>query len=156
MAKVRYDFDPMKLTGVKVPRASRADARDEVADFVKEQILSRTADGRTSVKGGKWKRTLSPEYKKKKSEESSADFANLELTGDMLDALETSVVGKNIRIEVAGDEAGKAEGNLTGSYGRSPNLKNARQFMPVDDQELSPEIVSGIKKILQRYEDDDG
>lgn len=153
---IRYNFDPMKATGIKVPKDSREQALDEVATFVKEQILSNTADGRTSVKGGKWKRSLSPEYKKVKAEESSVGYANLELTGEMLDALETYVDGRRVAIEIGGDQEGKAEGNLLGSYGRSPDPSKAREFMPHKrGQELSPSIMRGVAEILRRYEDKD-
>lgn len=151
---VKFDFDPMKLTGVKVPKADREDALDEVATFVKEQILSKTAAGETSVKRGRWKRELSPEYKKIKKEESSSGFANLELSGDMLDALDTAVVGRRVRIEITDEsQEGKAEGNLLGSYGGEPNRANAREFMPQGNQELAPDIMAGVKQILKRYED---
>lgn len=152
---IKYDFDPMKLTGVKVPKENRADALDEVATFVKEQILSRTADGKTSVKGGRWKKKLSPDYLKKKKEETGVGYANLELSGDMLDALDTKVVSGKVRIEIAGEEAGKAEGNLLGSYGKDPDPSKAREFMPYKrGQELSPEIMDGVKRILRRYEEE--
>lgn len=152
---VKYNFDPMKLTGIKVPKESRDQALEEVATFVKEAILSNTADGKTSVKNGKWKRSLTPEYKKRKAEESSVGFANMELTGDMLDALDTYVDGRRVAIEIRGDEADKAEGNLLGSYGRSPDPGKAREFMPHKrGQELSSDIQRGIAQILKRYEEE--
>ena len=151
---VKFDFDPMKLTGIKVPKEDQGDALEDVATYVKEQILSRTAEGRTSVKGGRWKRKLSPEYLKKKREETGVGYANMEFSGDMLDALDTSVSGTKVRIEIAGEEAGKAEGNLLGSYGGEPDPSKAREFMPYKrGQELSPEIMAGVKQILKRYED---
>jgi hypothetical protein len=153
---IKYDFDPEKLTGIKIARGAKRDALDEVADFVKEAILSNTADGKSSVKGGHWKKKITkPYWKNVKSEESNANFANMELTGDMLDALETRVVSGKVRIEIAGDQADKAEGNLLGSYGREPDTSKAREFMPHKrGQELSPDIVAGIKDILERYEEE--
>lgn len=145
----------MKLTGVRVAKENQEDALEEVATFVKEQILSNTADGKSSVKGGRWKKKLTPGYLKKKKEESGVGYANLELTGDMLDAFDTSVVGRRVRLEVSGDEEGKAEGNLLGSYGRSPDPSKARQFMPLGSQQLSPDIISGVKEILERYQEED-
>lgn len=151
---IKFDFDPIKATGIKVAKEDRADALDEVATFVKESILSNCSDGKTSVKGGKWKRTLSPGYKKAKSEESSNLIADMELTGEMLDALETYVDGRRVAIEISGEQEGKAEGNLLGSYGRSPDPSKAREFMPHrKNQELAPEIMRGVTQILKRYED---
>lgn len=149
-----YEFDPFESTGIKVPKAKRKEALEEVADYVKEQILSRTGDGRTSVKGGKWARNLSPEYLKKKKEESGVGFANLELYGDMLDSLDTRIKGKGkIVIEVGDDQRGKAEGHITGIYGKNDSGKR-RQFMPVEGEEFAPEIERGIKQILKRYEEE--
>lgn len=148
-----WQFDPIAETGIKVPKDKREQALEEVATFVEESVLKNTGDGRTSVKGGKWVRGLTEEYAKKKGEESSADFANLELTGDMLDTLKTGVRGKKVFIEVDESERGKAEGHLTGKYGKRSRIR-PRQFMPVGGQELSPEIMNGVKRILKRYEED--
>lgn len=152
---IRYDFDPEKLTGVKVAKGARREALDEVADYVKEAILSNTADQRTSVDGGRWKKKITKDYwKNVKSEESNVNGANMELTGDMLDALDTKVVSGKVRIQIAGDQEAKAEGNLIGSYGRGPDSSKAREFMPHKrGQKLSPDIVAGIKQILERYEE---
>lgn len=148
-----WEFDPIAETGIKVPKAKRREALEEVADFVKEQVLSRTGEGRTSVKGGRWVKGLTPEYLKKKSEESGVGFANLELSGDMLDSLDVKPEGKRVVIEVAEEERGKAEGHLTGLYGKHSD-KRPRQFMPVGDQELAPEIMNGVRRILKRYEEE--
>lgn len=152
--RVRFTFDPEKATGVSVPKNSREEALQDVADYVKEQVLSRTGEGRSSVKGGRWKRKLTPEYLKRKKQESGANFANLELGGDLLDAFETGVQGRKVFLAVEGDQAPVAEGNLLGSYGREPDPSKARQFMPIGEQELAPEIMAGVKRILERYQED--
>jgi hypothetical protein len=150
-----FQFDPEKLTGIKVPKADRADALEEVATFVKESILSNCGDGRTSVKGGRWVKSLTPGYKKVKSQYSGVDYANLELHGDLLDSVETGVSGKKVFIEIADEtQLGKAEGHLTGIYGAHSKKARPRQFMPQPGEELSPDIVSGIKDILQKYEEE--
>lgn len=141
--------------GLDIPKEKQREALERAADFIKEQILSRTADGKTSVAGGHWKRTLSPEYKKRKAEESGVAYANLELHGDLLDALEVRPEGGRIRIEVGADQAAKAEGNLLGSYGRSPDPEKAREFMPhVRGQRLHKEIMDGLKDLLSEFEQD--
>lgn len=155
---IKHDFDPIEETGIDVPKKHLREALEAVAEFVKEQILSNTAEGKTSVKNGKWRYELTPQYAKRKGQESSADFANLELSGDMLDALETKVVGERVRIQISGSEEGKAEGNLKGTYGQSSPIKGgkyAREFMPYKrGQELSPDIMDGVETILERYSDD--
>lgn len=148
-----WEFDPIAETGIKVRKEDRAQALEEVAEYVKEEILNRTGDGKTSVEGGRWVRGLTKGYAKVKAEESSADFANLELEGDMLDSLKTGVAGKKVFVEVGEDERGKAEGHLTGKYGKKSDIR-PRQFMPVGGQKLSRPIMDGVRKILRRYEEE--
>ena len=149
-----HELDVFKETGVSVPKARQREALEASANYLKEQILSFTGEGKTSVQGGKWKRKLEPEYAKRKKEESSVGFANLELNGDMLDALDVKPKGGKLVIEVGGDQAAKAEGNLLGSYGRDENPANAREFMPHKrGQHFRKEIVNGLREILQEYAD---
>lgn len=153
-----FEFDPFKVAGVDpdtIPRKDRGPVLREVATFVKEQVLSNTAAGEPSVEGGKWKRKLSPEYKDgRKKEESSVTYANLELTGEMMDSFDARVnVGAGtITLQVGKDQEDKADGNLTGSYGKGrPDYSRAREFMPHrKGQKLSDEIVAGIKEIIER------
>lgn len=157
MAAKPYDFDPFKLTGVNVPKKNRADALEAAANFVKEKMLENTGAGKTSVAGGRWVKSLTPAYKKRKAEDSSVDFANLELHGDMLDSFEVDLSPKSknkLRIEVGSDQWDKAEGHLTGVYGKS-SRERPRQFMPQGDEELSRDIVSGLREVLERYEDEE-
>lgn len=153
-----YEFDPFKVAGVDpdaIPRRERGAVLREVATFVKEQVLSNTAAGEPSVEGGKWKRKLSQEYKDGvKKDESSVTYANLELTGEMMDSFDARVnVGAGtITLQVGKDQADKADGNLTGSYGKArPDYSRAREFMPHrKGQQLTSEIVEGIKEIIER------
>lgn len=153
-----YEFDPFKETGVdpdSVPKRELGNALRDCAEFAKEKVLANTAAGKTSVEGGQWKKKLSPDYKEVKAEESSVTFANLELTGALMDSFDAkpSVRRRTITLEVSEDQEGKADGNLTGSYGQGrPNYSRAREFMPHRrGQSLSPEIVEGMRKILERY-----
>jgi len=151
--KYGYEFDPLK--GSDVPKKEKPKALEEIAQFVKEQVLSYIGDGKSPVSGGNWKKSLTKEYKKIKGQESSVNFANLELSGDLLDALDVVVKSNGkLSLEVSGDQAGKAEGNNIGSYGRDPNPKNARRFIPLSGETLKKQIVDGIKDIIQDYEKD--
>jgi len=157
MNEAFYKFDPIAETGLEIPEANRREALEAAANFVKEQILLYSAEGKTSVAGGNWKKKLSDGYEHKKEEESSADFANLELTGAMMDALETRVQGGMVVVEVGGDQAAKAEGNLLGTYGRSsPHPEQAREFMPHrNGQQFRREIIAGLRGVLEDYVDPD-
>jgi hypothetical protein len=157
MPQIKYKFNPFKETGVDVPKDRREEAAQAVAEYVLEQIHSYSADGKTSVAGGLWKRKLSKGYLKEKEHESSANFANLELTGELMDSLEADANSRgDVTVSVPSDQAGKAEGNLIGSYGREEDPKKARQFMPYKDgQRFRREILSGIKDILQEFTDEE-
>ena len=148
--------DVFKETGVKVPKKQQRAALRDAADYIHEQILSNCGEGKTSVEGGKWKRRLSPEYKKRKAEESTATFANLELEGDLLDSLTVKPADGKIEIQVSDDQRDKAEGNLLGSYGRAPDASKAREFMPhARGQKLTKEIMEGVADILREYAEED-
>lgn len=150
-----HTIDIFKETGIKVPKKNQREALEASAEFIREQILLNTGEGKTSVQGGKWKRKLSKGYADKKADESTANFANMELSGDMLDALEVRAEGGKVTIEVTGDQADKAEGNLLGSYGRSPDPSQAREFMPhARGQKLKKDIMEGVAEILQEYADE--
>lgn len=151
--KLSYKFNPFKLTGIDVPKDKREDALAEIKDYIKEQALSYIGEGKTPVANGKWKRSLSPEYKQKKSTQSSVGYSNLELSGELLDNYETSIDGNSIITEVVGgsDIQAKAEGNQIGSYGRKPNSKNAREFIPTKGRSFRKEIIQGVKDILKSY-----
>lgn len=156
-----FEFDPFKLAGIDpddIPKKERKAALRDVATYVQEEILSNTAAGTPSVEGGKWKKKLSPGYKEVKKEESGVTIANLELTGEMMDSFQAkaNIAAETITLKVSADQAGKADGNLTGSYGESrADYSRAREFMPHKrGQKLTEEIVDGIRDILERYKKD--
>lgn len=154
-SKYGFTFDPFKLTGVKVPLSRREDALEAVANYLLESSLMEIGAGRSPVAGGPWKRSLTPEYKKKKAEESSVTFANAELSGDLLDALKAEPSSSNrIFYGVEGDQAGKAEGNNIGSYGRDPDESQARRIIPTDGETFKPSIVAGMREVLEDFVDE--
>jgi hypothetical protein len=153
-----YTFDPFKLTGVSVPKERREEALEAVADFLKAEALNYIGKGVSPVSSKIWKRGLSTPYKDKKAEESSAGFANLELHGDLLDALGVEVKGKKLFYGIEGDKenAGKAEGNNIGSYGRKEDESKARRFIPLEEEgeTFRREIVSGMRHVLEEFSDE--
>lgn len=151
-------IDVFKETGITVPKDKRKEALEAAADFIKEQILLRSGEGKTSVQGGNWKRSLTPEYKKVKAAESGVTFANLELHGDLLDALDARPESGKVRVEIDDQSQwGKAEGNLLGTYGRpSEHPDQAREFMPHKrGQKLHRDIMEGVAEILRDYAEED-
>lgn len=156
-SKYGFTFDPFKLTGVKVPASKRDAALEAVGNYLLESSLMEIGAGRSPVAGGPWKKSLTPEYKKKKADESSVTFANAELSGDLLDHLDVVPKGRTkLFIGVDGDRenAGKLEGNNIGSYGRDPDESVARRIVPLEGETFKPSIVQGMKEVLEGFVDD--
>lgn len=152
--KVAFEFDPFQVLGLTPPkdRALRDEALDRVAELVQTSVLEYVGDAKSPVKGGPWKRTLSPAYKKIKGEESSSTVANLELTGDMLDALEVvRKRGTKLSLQIEGEEAPKADGH--NNHSGDSSLPE-RRFIPKGRETLRDNIWRDVKRILQEYEDE--
>ena len=57
--KVGFKFDPFEATGIEIKDKNlREEALDEIAEYVKTEVLKNCGDGKTSVKGGAWQRRL--------------------------------------------------------------------------------------------------
>lgn len=149
-----WKFKPLEELGIEIPRNARREALEAAADYIRTAMLDYIGEGKSPVSGGKWTRSLTKEYAEKKSSESSAGFANLELSGDLLDSLTvTAVSGNTISVDVSSEERGKAEGHLTGLYGKNSRIR-PRQFMPQGEERLKKDILQGVKDILKEYESD--
>lgn len=152
MAEYGFTFDPFKLTGVSVPRERREEAMEAVAEYLKEEALVQIGKGKSPVHNGPWEKKLTKEYRDRKREESSVTTANLELSGDLLDALDvTKAAATKLFYGVEGDQAGKAEGNNIGSYGREPDEGKARRFIPEKGETFTPAIIRGMREILEEF-----
>lgn len=147
-----YKFNPIKDLDLQIPKDKRREALQAAADLIKTEMLDYIGEGKSPVSGGKWIRGLTKEYAKKKSEESGADFANLELSGDLLDSLSVEATSSSITIDVGSDQKDKAEGHLSGLYGEHSRIR-PRQFMPQGDETFKRSIISKLKDLLSDFED---
>jgi len=151
--KVAFEFDPFKTTRIKVPEENIDEARDAVADFVKEAVLEDISFSRSPVSNGRWKKKLSKKYAKKVGKTTS----NLEFSGELRAAIDVKELkdDTSLSLEVDKDVSGKADGNNRGTYGKSnrTNLKNAREFIPRGRKTLSPKIWNGIRDILKSFKE---
>lgn len=154
MPRYGFTFDPIEATGVEIPRARRKEALKAAAEYLKDAVLADVGAGKSPVAGGPWKRSLTPDYKTKKSKESSALYANLELDGDLLDVYDVKVEGSKLFSGFHASQAGKAEGNNIGSYGqpKGDNSK-ARRHTPLDGETFRPGIISGLRRVLEEFEE---
>lgn len=147
-----FKFNPLEELKLDIPKENRKEALQAAAEFIHESMLNYIGEGKSPVAGGHWKRSLSKGYKEIKSQESSANFANLELSGSLLDGLEVKVKRDELVIDVDKSDYDKAEGNILGSYGRDPDKNKARQFMPQGSETFKKTILSDLKELLKEFE----
>ena len=116
----------------------------EVGEFLLEQMLD-SVSKRESPVTGKTFQGLSPKYKKFKKDAGLGTAANLEFSGDMLDALSYVETDKGIRIGVFGSEAKKADGhnNISGKSSLPP-----RTFIPKEGESFTNTIVKEVNAII--------
>ena len=132
----------------KLGRNERLAIAEEILDYIKE---------RTNRGHGKndrpWRGSKANEYSK--SYKNSLDFkqksskgrVNLELSGDMLTAIEAKQKSGEIKIHIpfSEDEWGRAKGNILGSYGKKAgNKSKARNFLELGRKDHS-EIMKRFK-----------
>lgn len=156
--KIGFEFDPFEMVGREPPKskAKRDEVAQDIADAVLDYILEQVDKGESPVKGGAWKKTLSKEYKAKKTAEGGKPYSDMLLEGDMLSALraETRRGGK---IWVGIDdptEAAKADGhnNHSGDSQLPP-----REFIPKKDQVWKKPLLDDIKFLIdEASESEDG
>lgn len=149
--KLAFEFDPFELAGVEPPKnpTLRRQAKEEIGQYVLAEVLDACADGRSPVSGGAWKHSLSKEYKARKEATSGVGYANMELNGDMLDALEvTQKTGNKLALQIDGHEGDKADGH--NNFSGDSELPT-RQFIPKPGQTFKRDIISGIRRIAEEF-----
>ena len=71
----------------------------------------------------------------------------------MLSSLEVEPEKGEIKVAIDDEYKDIALGHISGFYGNSKEEK-PRVFMPQDGQRFRPDILKGIKEILQEYEEE--
>jgi len=129
-----------------IPRDLREEAKAEVMDFIKEQMLADFGEATSPVTGRAFKK-LSKAYAEYKAGESSSVTPNMELTGEMLDALEVVDKGGS-KLEVGWwdeEQAVKAFNHTTG------DTLPKRPLIPTPDEDFRGGIMREIDAILEGY-----
>lgn len=150
--KIKYVFDP--IGDVKV--LNKDAVLKDIADLVKDEILSHVSQGKSPVLGEGTFARLSTEYKDR--EKFGNPIANLDLSGEMLNKLK--VIPKNGKIEVSVDGSSKRLlGRVEGHNQHDNSLAHPlpkRRFIPKENQKWRQAISSEIKNIVseeaERYE----
>jgi len=155
MAKITYKLKLKDLIDVKnINRDTKKVIKDEVGELLLDLILKDTANQRSAVSGQKWK-GLSKEYKKIKSKVAPG-VANLELTGDMLDALDIKPYRDGIEIGVfGGEDALKAENHNKFTARSLKTSLPKRQFIPKKDETFRKGIKKELVKLAKEIVDED-
>lgn len=105
-------------------------------------------DAKSPVTGRNFK-ALDKDYAKRKADV-ARPIANLELSGDMLDALDYEIKGNEIEIGIWGDEAPKADGHNNHSGDSS---LPTRRFIPKQGEDnFRPSILQQVKSIIEEFE----
>ena len=152
--KVEYIFDPFEITNRDpLPKDKRAEALDDISNFVLESVLQHVGESTSPVSGryGKFQ-ALSKAWKAKKEEEGGTPIPNLEFTGSMLSALECNIKGGKLVLRIKGSESDKADGHNNHS---GESKIPTRRFIPLesDGETFKKEIINGIKTIIDTYEE---
>jgi len=153
--KVTYKLNLNKLGLSNV--TAKKEAMKEVGEFLKITILDYVGDIKTPVKGGSYKKSLSPAYKKFKDDMASP-VPNMELTGDMLDKLTYTIDTRTGIVEIGifdSDEAQKADNHNKFSVESLGTDVPARQFIPKNGRdEFRDDIIREVKGIIDDYKSD--
>ena len=155
VSKVSFKLDLKKFDINEVPSEDRAEARQEIAEFIKDRVLEDISNSRSSVTGRRWK-GLSSNYKEYKSTVHGDSSANLELHGDMLDSFDYRINGNFIEIGVFGrGEADKAAGHNQHTKHKKPKYLPVRRFIPDENENFRSGILSEIRSIVEEFKDVD-
>lgn len=145
---VKYDFDPFEIAGVSRRKFSDSDIQDimsDVSDLVKEKVLDYVGSGESPVSGVRKFKALNEKYAKE--QKGGSRLPNLELEGDMLNAVKVIPKGKKLRLTLDEDQQDKADGhnNFSGLSNLPP-----RRFVPKEDdgQTFKEDIIKHIRDIV--------
>lgn len=119
--------------------------KNEVGEFIVEQILKSVSSQQSPVVGENWPK-LDPEYKKKKLKELGSGKADLEGSGDMLDALTFKPTKEGVEIGFFNSEAWKADGHL--KFSGAENDIPKRRFLPAEGQTFKSDIREEVDRII--------
>jgi len=150
--KIKLDFS-------KVSRSDRSLAKEEVAEYIVDTILDRVSSQSSPVSKGKFKPSLSKDYKKIKTKQGGSSKPNLELTGDMLDSIDARFKGSTLSVGIHKDAGElnmlKAENHNKFTKRANKTSLPERKFIPKKGENFKREIMRDIKDIIDSYASED-
>lgn len=131
----------------KLTEAQRSAAKKEAGQFVVEEILRSVSDGDSPVEGRGAFEKLNKEYAK--AEKGGNTNPNLELDGDMLDALEFKETDAGIEVGIfKSSEVPKADGH--NNFSGKSKLPT-RRFIPKGSEKFDDSIQDELSEITREY-----
>jgi hypothetical protein len=138
--KISYTLDLERLMDkYEIKPGQRKTAAQAVGTTILEAIERRTNGAKTTVRGGRYKRKLSTEYKAFKESKGLPGKADMRLKGDMKNALTFDATKLKVTLKITDDkEKKKSFNHLTG------DTLPQRQWLP-DDQGEPVKVTSKAK-----------
>ena len=150
----------IKLDLSKVSKSDKKLVKAEVAQYIVDNIVDRVGRQNSPVSKGKFKKNLSPEYKKLKIAAKGSGAADLNLTGSMLENVEARFKGSEMSVGLHQDAGSenmlKAENHNKTTQRSLKSKVPARQFIPKKNEKFKREIMKDIKDIIDSYAQDEG
>ena len=146
-SKISYTYDLQEeFDKADVKPSKRKELSEIIGLTILDEIVSYLDKGISPVSGGKYKRTLSKEYKKQKTSAGKKSFADMQLTDSMLDNLKIDATKKDVSIKITD----KTEKLKAYNHNKGDTLP-VRQWLPDDqeDQTLKRTITKKIKDLIQ-------
>jgi hypothetical protein len=129
-----------------VPLKVQDDVKEEVGDYLLEQILSTVGSQESPILDKPWPK-LSEDYAEIKKNDGFDPVPNLERTGDMLGALDFKVTSDGIKIGIFGNKEQVAKADGHNNFSGESQIPT-RQFLPEKGERFSSDIESQINKII--------
>ena len=133
----------------------RNELLDELSEYLLSEIIINVEAGHSPVKGQGDFKKLNAQYAKQ--QKNGDTTSNLDLHGDMLNALTSEAVGRNkIKVEIKGEQAIKAYAHNTGFKGHKllgkKNLRRA--FIPNPNELFDKSIMKGLQELINEKLDE--
>lgn len=138
----------MKIVVTKIPkplstiRLTNKSLMQEIGDFVVNHIRQRTDQGRGV--DGRFFPALSPAYAKRKQAELGSSRADLQVSGDMLNAMSAKVIADGqVRVGFLGLGGGGGRG---GTF-----IQRSRSVAPAKKARFHQTVGAGASKVVRRF-----
>lgn len=128
-----------------LPADLQREIKQEAGEFIVEQVLLAMSDGDSPVQGESFP-ALDRDYKKKKVAEGGQSIPDLEVSGDLKDALTFKATDEGIEVGFFGSQANKADGHL--KFSDRENGIPQRRFLPAEGQRFKSDIADQIETLI--------